>query len=89
MVRQSSNITLGAFTTMNFNSKKRVLVKLKVFIVVIGLYALAHLLFPESCNKNNCPDQTFNSMQDCELIIDQKKCKCVKLDSAWKAETKP
>ena len=40
-------------------------------------------------NDEDCPDQTFNSLADCEDATDGKKCVCVKEGSGWKAILNP
>ena len=57
--------------------------------MVIGLYALAYITSLESCGNDNCPSQTFNSLQDCEDATDEKKCICVPEGNGWKAVINP
>ncbi len=44
-----------------------------------------------SCNDGDedCPDKTFNSLQECEDATDGMKCVCVKEGSGWKAVLNP
>jgi len=63
--------------------------KVKILAMVIGLYALAYLTSLESCSNDNCPNQTFNTLQDCEYATDGKKCICVKEGNSWKAKLNP
>lgn len=62
--------------------------KVKILILALSFGTLTTII---SCNNgdDDCPSQSFNSLQECEDATDGKKCVCVKEGSVWKAILNP
>ena len=57
--------------------------KLRTLILVLFLGGMTALF---SCEGNDdCPNQSFNSLADCEDATDGKLCFCVQEGGEWKA----
>jgi len=62
--------------------------KVNILTLALSLWAMTAMV---SCNNDDedCPNQTFSTLQECEDATDGKKCACVPEGSEWKAILNP